>query len=122
MQLQRTSPGTLLVLLGLSLSGLAVAENVDPDNDDSQYAWAENAGWFSAEQDTNEDGIESEICLAHGDLNMANIICDRADNIWFIDWTHTAEHLDFAENFSPRAQAGSITDLLVAEAEIDIAA
>ncbi len=42
---------------------------------------------------TNEDGIESEICLAHGDLNMANIICDRADNIWFIDWTHTAEHL-----------------------------
>ena len=49
---------------------------------------------------TNEDGIESEICLAHGDLNMANIICDRADNIWFIDWTHTAEHLieqDFAK-------------------------
>jgi hypothetical protein len=37
-------------------------------------------------------------------------------------FTHTAEHLDFAENFSPRAQAGSITDLLVAEAEIDIAA
>lgn len=49
---------------------------------------------------TNEDGLESEICLAHGDLNMANIICDRADNIWFIDWTHTAEHLielDFAK-------------------------
>jgi ADP-ribose pyrophosphatase len=49
---------------------------------------------------TNEDGLESEICLAHGDLNMANIICDHADNIWFIDWTHTAEHLieqDFAK-------------------------
>ena len=49
---------------------------------------------------TNEDGLDSEICLAHGDLNMANIICDRADNIWFIDWTHTAEHLieqDFAK-------------------------
>jgi ADP-ribose pyrophosphatase YjhB (NUDIX family) len=48
----------------------------------------------------NEDGLESEICLAHGDLNMANIICDRADNIWFIDWTHTGQHLielDFAK-------------------------
>ena len=48
----------------------------------------------------NEDGIEAEICLSHGDLNFKNIICDRADNIWFIDWTHSGEHpieLDFAK-------------------------
>ncbi len=36
----------------------------------------------------NEDGVESEICLSHGDLNFANVICDAGDNIWFIDWTH----------------------------------
>jgi ADP-ribose pyrophosphatase len=48
----------------------------------------------------NEDGIESEVCLAHGDLNFKNIICDESNNIWFIDWTHSGEHpieLDFAK-------------------------
>jgi ADP-ribose pyrophosphatase len=48
----------------------------------------------------NEDGIESETCLAHGDLNLKNVICDDADNVWFIDWTHSDLHpveLDFAK-------------------------
>jgi ADP-ribose pyrophosphatase len=48
----------------------------------------------------NTDGLESEVCLAHGDLNYANVICDEGDNIWFIDWTHCDEHpveLDFAK-------------------------
>jgi ADP-ribose pyrophosphatase len=36
----------------------------------------------------NPDGVDSEICLVHGDLNYANVICDEIDNIWFIDWTH----------------------------------
>lgn len=49
---------------------------------------------------SNDDGIESETCLAHGDLNLQNIICDNADNVWFIDWTHCGRHpieLDFAK-------------------------
>ena len=29
----------------------------------------------------NEDAIESEVCIAHGDLNLANIICDQGDNM-----------------------------------------
>jgi ADP-ribose pyrophosphatase len=48
----------------------------------------------------NEDGMEAEVCLAHGDLNYKNIICDLDNNIWFIDWTHCGEHpveLDFAK-------------------------
>jgi len=48
----------------------------------------------------NEDSIESEICLQHGDLNFANVICDEGDNVWFIDWTHTGSYpveLDFAK-------------------------
>jgi ADP-ribose pyrophosphatase len=48
----------------------------------------------------NTDGLESEVCLAHGDLNYANVICDEGDNVWFIDWTHCDEHpveLDFAK-------------------------
>ena len=49
---------------------------------------------------SNEDGIESGICLAHGDLNFANMIGDDGDNIWFIDWTHCGQapiELDFAK-------------------------
>lgn len=48
----------------------------------------------------NDDGVESEVCLAHGDLNFKNIICDRGDNIWLIDWTHCGRmpiEVDFAK-------------------------
>ena len=49
---------------------------------------------------SNGDGIDSEICQVHGDLNLANVICDDGDNIWFIDWTHSGYapvELDFAK-------------------------
>ncbi|MFC1889669.1 MopE-related protein [Thermodesulfobacteriota bacterium] len=29
--------------------GVVFAENIDPDNDDSQYAWGENVGWLNLE-------------------------------------------------------------------------
>jgi ADP-ribose pyrophosphatase len=48
----------------------------------------------------NEDAVESEVCLVHGDLNLKNIICDEGDNIWFIDWTHSGQQpveMDFAK-------------------------
>ena len=38
----------LCVMLGLG-SVSAWAENIDPDNDGSQYAWGENIGWLNAE-------------------------------------------------------------------------
>ncbi|MCY2959755.1 MAG: NUDIX domain-containing protein [Planctomycetota bacterium] len=49
---------------------------------------------------SNQNGLESEVCLAHGDLNYANVICDQSDGIWLIDWTHCARmplELDFAK-------------------------
>ncbi|PLX22366.1 MAG: hypothetical protein C0600_16680 [Ignavibacteria bacterium] len=48
----------------------------------------------------NDDGLETEICLSHGDLNLANLICDTIGNTWAIDWTHADNHpleLDFAK-------------------------
>ena len=48
----------------------------------------------------NEDTLDSELCLQHGDLNFANVICDDGDNVWFIDWTHSGVYpleLDFAK-------------------------
>jgi hypothetical protein len=40
----------------------------------------------------NDDSVFSKMCLAHGDLNMANVICDERENIWAIDWTHAGIH------------------------------
>lgn len=34
-------------------AGVSVAENIDPDHDQSQYAWSENAGWINAEPSGN---------------------------------------------------------------------
>ena len=48
----------------------------------------------------NQDSVHSEVCIQHGDLNFANVICDDGDNVWFIDWTHSGVHpleLDFAK-------------------------
>ncbi|MCB2205994.1 phosphotransferase [bacterium] len=48
----------------------------------------------------NDDGLETVVCLSHGDLNLANLICDNIGNTWAIDWTHADNHpleLDFAK-------------------------
>lgn len=49
---------------------------------------------------SNQDGVTTEVCLTHGDLNLANVICDEGNNIWFIDWTHSGPapvETDFAK-------------------------
>jgi len=46
----RSSPhGWLLVALALWAGDGAMAENIDPVGDASQYAWCENTGWINAE-------------------------------------------------------------------------
>jgi ADP-ribose pyrophosphatase len=48
----------------------------------------------------NDDGVEGEVCLVHGDLNFRNMIADEVGNVWFIDWTHCGRmpvELDFAK-------------------------
>jgi hypothetical protein len=46
------SPALLLAALALIAvlgAAVALAENIDPSNDGSQYAWGENVGWLNAE-------------------------------------------------------------------------
>lgn len=45
--------GIAAIALALSFVSFARAENIDPGNDDHQYAWGENAGWFNAEPSGN---------------------------------------------------------------------
>ena len=45
---QRASPRfVLLAILIVLAEGVAFAENIDPVNDGSKYAWAENLGWIN---------------------------------------------------------------------------
>jgi len=52
MRIYRGRVGWAAVLLLLSALP-ATAENTDPANDDSQWAWSENAGWLNAESSGN---------------------------------------------------------------------
>ena len=42
-------PLALLALTLVALGGAVLAENIDPSNDNSQFAWGENVGWLNAE-------------------------------------------------------------------------
>jgi len=45
---QRASPRLVLLAIPILLAGrVAIAENIDPANDGSKYAWAENLGWVN---------------------------------------------------------------------------
>lgn len=45
----RASPSLVwLAILSLSAGGAALAENIDPGNNGSKYAWSENLGWINA--------------------------------------------------------------------------
>ena len=62
------APGAGIAAIALCLVSVpsAVAENIDPANNGSQYAWAENAGWLNAEP--NGDGGNG---IAVGDSELS---------------------------------------------------
>lgn len=58
----------------LCVAGPALAENINPDDDDSKYAWSENTGWINAEplgRDGPGAGIGSGV--VNGFLRSENI-------------------------------------------------
>jgi hypothetical protein len=48
-QAHRFGAAVLAAMLCASFGALAAGENIDPGNDDHQYAWSENFGWVNAE-------------------------------------------------------------------------
>ena len=114
------SPAVLLValalLVGLSAAG-ALAENIDPFNDSSQYAWSENTGWINAEPANCSDcGVEvTDTALSgymwgenKGWINMSctnNATCgtvsygvtnDGAGNLAGYAWSENAGWMSFS--------------------------
>ncbi len=46
---QRVLMASVLAALLGAAAAIAAAENIDPNNDNSQFAWGENVGWINAE-------------------------------------------------------------------------
>src|SRR2546426_8744304 len=56
MRIQKGVPSLTPILLAALFGVVGVtggAENIDPANDDHQYAWGENVGWINAEPSGN---------------------------------------------------------------------
>ena len=56
----------IAVLVSCLSSGLALAENIDPDNTGAQWAWGENVGWINLNDATHFVAVGP--CVA-GDLD-----------------------------------------------------
>ena len=50
---RRLLPAATLAALCAAVLAIANAENIDPQNDNSQFAWGENVGWINAEPGGN---------------------------------------------------------------------
>ena len=62
---------SLISTMVLSVS-IGHAENIDPDEDGSQYAYGENVGWLNFEPDTG-DGVQAESDILTGFIWAENI-------------------------------------------------
>jgi hypothetical protein len=49
MKLRNVIKTFAVCVLLIGMAGVSFAENIDPDNDDSQYAYGENVGWLNFE-------------------------------------------------------------------------
>jgi hypothetical protein len=89
-------PGILLAALalvaGLGLAVAAFAENIDPSNDGSQYAWGENVGWINAEPANCSDcGVEVSSTELTGwmwgeNIGWINLNCSNNGTCGFVDY------------------------------------
>ncbi len=72
----------LVTVLVLFFCSAGYAENIDPNDDDSQYAYVENVGWFNAEPGGDgRDGVEVD------DTELSDYIW--AENIGWINLSPT---------------------------------
>ncbi len=81
-------------------NGRFALDYLDPDTVEQQHVDLEHLAQMLRLISSNPDAMETQVCVGHGDLNYANVICDVGDNIWFIDWTHCGQapvELDFAK-------------------------
>ena len=100
------------VLALLLFCGAALAENIDPDNDGSQYAWSENVGWINLQpRGDGGPGVEVEDTVLTGYMwgenigwiNMAptegGVLNDGAGNLSGYAWGENVGWIKFAPTY-----------------------
>ncbi len=71
------------------------AENIDPYEDGSQYAYGENVGWMSFEPDTG-DGVQACVVTMDDLQNFASYWLDSGAVAGNLDNTGNVNNVDFA--------------------------
>jgi hypothetical protein len=72
MNIRNITKTIAICIMLTSLAGLARAENIDPYDDDSQYAWGENVGWINFEPAAGE-GVQVSSSTLEGFVWAENI-------------------------------------------------
>jgi hypothetical protein len=73
-------------------ASLAAAENIDPANDGSQYAWSENVGWLNAEPNGDgQDGVQVDGSGLSGymwgeNIGWASLSCVNTGSCGTVDY------------------------------------
>ena len=76
----------------LLLCNIAYAENMDPNDDDTQYAYAENIGWFNAEPNGDgEEGMEVAGSKLTGyvwaeNIGWVSLSCENTSSCGTVDY------------------------------------
>ena len=79
MNISGTIKTVMFCMIISGLAGSAFAENIDPYDEDSQYAYGENVGWINFEPNRPEPNVGATIT----DENLAGFIW--AENIGWIN-------------------------------------
>jgi len=99
---------SILVVFLLTIN-LASAENIDPDNDGSQYAYSENAGWVNFEPNLSEPNVGATVSTARlkgliwgeniGWINLSpvygGVLNDGAGNLSGYAWGENVGWINF---------------------------
>ncbi|MFC1813352.1 MopE-related protein [Thermodesulfobacteriota bacterium] len=84
--------GVVFLVILLLFCNTVYAENIDPDNDDSQYAWGENVGWLNLEPDAEGDpgvqvgGDELTGYIWHKNIGWISLSCTNTNFCEEVDY------------------------------------
>jgi hypothetical protein len=79
MMYKKTSTSAIVVMAIAALATVAYAENIDPNEDGSQYAYGENVGWINFEPNVAGPNVGATV----SDQNVTGFIW--AENIGWIN-------------------------------------
>lgn len=96
---RRALPALTLAALCAAVIAIASAENIDPQNDNSQFAWGENVGWINAEPNaTGNPGMQVSGTKVTGymygeNIGWINLHCENRGTCGAVQYGVTNDNL-----------------------------